>query len=105
MGDDTRERPTLNARAILQGTLQCPPGITWTKDIKALFAADADYISHMISVTNGKLDLGDYTSVKMWASTILVKLKSGDMPPFPYPAFTPEQVNLFACWIQQGMPE
>lgn len=102
---DTHNQPRSAARTILEGTLQCPAGVTWTKDIKQLFTADPDYIQHMIAITNGKLNLGDYSSVKMWASAILVKLQSGDMPPFPYTAFTPQQVNLFACWIQQGFAQ
>lgn len=91
-----------SARAMLAQKLTCPAGGTsFARDVAPLF--NQTDIDHMKSVTGGKLDLSDYASVSMWAQAIYVKVQSGDMPPYPYPAFTPAQVNTFGCWIQQGL--
>jgi hypothetical protein len=80
--------------------LNCKPNISFKKDILPLFN-DTDQ-SHMLKVTNKKLDLHDYDDVVVYASKILEKVQSGDMPPFPAPQWPQTQVDLFACWIQQG---
>jgi hypothetical protein len=85
--------------------LTCPATVTWTHDIAKLFTA-LD-VAHMKSVTGGQLDLSNYVSTKIWASSIYSHVSSGAMPPpgsgeGPWP---PAQVNLFGCWIQKGCPQ
>lgn len=90
-----------NIRAILKGAAtNCPPGVSFAKDIAPLFTAND--ISHMKQVTGGSLDLSSYASVKIWAAKILSEVSSGNMPPPPEAQWTPAMVNTFACWIQQG---
>ncbi|KQY35826.1 hypothetical protein ASD21_00785 [Caulobacter sp. Root1455] len=89
-----------NVRELLGAALSCPTSVSFATDIAPLF--NSTDISHMKNVTGGKLDLSNYDSVVMWSSAIYGKVQSGDMPPFPAPAWTPDQVNLFGCWIQLG---
>jgi hypothetical protein len=89
-----------NVRELLGSALTCPTSVSFAKDIAPLF--NSTDISHMKNVTGGKLDLSNYDSVTMWSSAIYGKVQSGDMPPFPADAWTPDQVNLFGCWIQLG---
>lgn len=85
--------------------LSCPNQVTWTNDIKQLFTQTD--ISHMLQVTGGQLNLGDYNSVVIWASKIYSEVASGAMPPpgSGENPWTSDMVNTFGCWIQQGKPE
>jgi hypothetical protein len=85
--------------------MNCPNQVTWTADIQGLFTA-VD-VAHMKNVTNGALDLSDYQSVKVWATTIYQEVSSGAMPPAGSGegAWTPAMINTFGCWIQQGCPQ
>jgi len=85
--------------------LKCPGPVTWTADIQRLFTAMD--VAHMKQVTMGALDLGDYQSVKIWSSKIFDEVSSGAMPPAGSGenAWTPQMINLFGCWIQQGCPQ
>lgn len=78
----------------------CPPGVSFAKDIAPLFT-DTD-TEHMISVTNGSLNLKKYDDVKIYAAQIYSRVSSGSMPPPPTPAWTQQMVQLFACWMQQA---
>jgi len=78
----------------------CPSGVSFAKDIAPLF--NGTDVAHMKQVTKGSLDLSSYDSVKIWAAQIYSQVSSGNMPPPPQQAWTPAQVNLFACWISQG---
>jgi hypothetical protein len=94
-----------------------PP--TWTNDIAKLFTPTD--ITHMKDQTKSlppadQLDLSSYNSVKIWAKTILPRVKSGNMPPsgtmqppgeqppeqIPW---TDEMVNTFSAWIDAGCPQ
>ena len=83
--------------------LNCPNPVTWTNDIKQLFTAMDT--AHMQSV--GGFDLSNYNDVKMWASAIYPRVSNGSMPPpgSGEKRWTPDMVNTFGCWIQQGCPE
>ena len=85
--------------------LSCPTPVTWTNNIKGLFTP-VD-ITSMKAVTGGRLDLGDYNSVKIWAHQIYNVVANGLMPPpgSGEGPWTPDKVNTFGCWIQQGCPE
>jgi len=76
-------------------------GVGFAKDIAPLF--NATEINCMKQATGGQLDLSSYPSVKSFASQIYTKVAAGDMPPPPAPAWTPDMVNTFGNWIQQGM--
>jgi hypothetical protein len=83
--------------------LTCPAQVTWTNDIKKLFTAlDVD---HMKQVAN--FDLSSYQDVKIWATAIYSAVSSGHMPPpnSGEKPWTPDMVNTFGCWIQQGCPQ
>jgi len=85
--------------------LNCPNPVTWTADIQKLFTPlDID---HMKKKTMGALDLGDYQSVKIWATKIYDEVSSGAMPPAGSGenAWSPAMVNTFGCWVQQGCPK
>jgi len=85
--------------------LSCPKlKLSFAKNIAPLFTATD--INHMKSVTQGRLDLSDYGDVKIYASTIYNKVKSGQMPPpgVGEGPWTPQQVQTFGCWMQQGCP-
>lgn len=85
--------------------LTCPTSVTWTKDIQPLFTATD--VAHMKQVTGGALDLSNYESVKIWASKIYSYVASGAMPPpgSGEQPWSPQKVNTFGCWIQQGCPQ
>lgn len=85
--------------------LVCPTQVTWTNDIKKMFTATD--IAHMKQVTNNQLDLGSYASVKIWAHKIYSEVSSGNMPPpgSGEGPWSPDWVNTFGCWIQQGCPQ
>ena len=85
--------------------LSCPTQVTWTKNIQSLFTATD--VDHMKQVTNGALDLSSYSSVKIWAAKIYSEVASGAMPPAQSgeQPWTPDMVNTFGCWIQQGCPQ
>ena len=85
--------------------LTCPTSVTWTKDIQKMFTATD--IAHMKQVTGGALDLGSYASVKIWAAKIYNEVVGGAMPPpgSGESPWTPDMVNTFGCWIQQGTPQ
>jgi hypothetical protein len=85
--------------------LTCPTTVTWTADIKKLFTQTD--IDHMKAVTGGSLDLGTYSSVKIWARKIYSLVASGSMPP-PGSGEQPWSaawVTTFGCWIQKGCPQ
>jgi hypothetical protein len=85
--------------------LTCPTPVTWTANIKGMFTpTDVD---HMKQATRGTLDLSSYASVKIWAAKIYSEVASGAMPPAGSgeAPWTPDMVNTFGCWIQQGLPE
>jgi hypothetical protein len=83
--------------------MDCPDPITWTNDIRRLFT-EVD-IDHMKQAKH--IDLGDYMSVKIWATKIYKEVSSGDMPPpgSGEAQWTSAMVNTFGCWIKQGCPE
>jgi hypothetical protein len=85
--------------------LNCPNPVTWTDNIAGFFTASD--IAHMKAVTNGRLDLGSYTSVKIWAHRIYNVVSTGNMPPpgSGEQPWTHDKLNTFGCWIQQGCPE
>src|SRR5258708_1135170 len=92
---------TKKARAIVASAKACPPNISFARDILPLFRPiDVDHMKH---VTANKLDLSDYQSTKIWSQEILNRLQDQSMPPTPAAPWTPANINLFACWIQQGM--
>lgn len=78
----------------------CPPGVGFAKNIAPMFTATD--VAHMKQVTGGSLDLSNYNDVKVYASAIYSRVSSGSMPPPPEAAWTPDMVQLFACWMQQG---
>jgi hypothetical protein len=83
-------------------SLNCPTPITWTNNIAGMFTQlDVD---HMKMVTNGALDLTSYASVKVFATKIFQEVSEGAMPPpgSGENPWTPEMVNTFGCWVQQG---
>jgi hypothetical protein len=89
--------------------LSCPAKVTWTNDIKKLFTS-VD-VAHMIHARN--IDLSKYDDTMIYATTIYARVANGTMPPpgtigpdgqLEKP-WTPEMVNLFGCWIQQGTPQ
>jgi len=85
--------------------LSCPTQVSWSKNIQAMFTpTDVD---HMKQVTGGALDLSSYASVKMWAAKIYSEVAGGAMPPAGSGEnpWTPDMVNTFGCWIQQGCPQ
>ena len=82
--------------------LSCPKPVTWTADIQKMFTTED--INHMLQVTNNQLNLGNYSSVKIWASKIYSEVAAGAMPPpgSGEQPWTQDMVNTFGCWIQQG---
>jgi hypothetical protein len=86
-------------------SLNCPDPVTWTNQIQGFFTQTD--IAHMLQVTNNALNLGEYSSVKIWASKIYSEVEGGNMPPASSgePAWSSDKVNTFACWIQQGCPQ
>jgi hypothetical protein len=54
-----------------------------------------------------RLDLTDYTDVKMNAEVIWTQIGSvpPNMPPHPFPPFTPEQVATFKQWMNEDYPQ
>jgi hypothetical protein len=82
--------------------MSCPSDVTWTNDVQKMFTP-LD-IAHM--KTKG-IDLSSYESVKINAIAIYSRVASGNMPPpgSGEDAWTPDMVNTFGCWIQQGTPE
>ena len=87
-------------REFFQG-LQCPTKITWSNDVKDLFTAYD--ITCMKQVRN--IDLGNYEAVKIWATQIYAMVANGTMPPpsSGEPRWPQPKVDIFGCWIQQGM--
>jgi porphyrinogen peroxidase len=85
--------------------LNCPNPVTWTDTIAGLFTASD--IAHMKAVTDGRVDFGSYTSVKIWAHRIYNVVSTGNMPPpgSGEQPWTHGKVNMFGCWIQQDCPE
>lgn len=85
--------------------LSCPTPVTWTNNIQQMFTP-LD-VAHMKQVTQGALDLSDYNSVKIWATKIYSEVAAGAMPPpgSGENPWTPDMVNTFGCWIQQGTPQ
>lgn len=90
----------INIRHQIATTTNCPPGLSFAKDIAPLF--NVVDVAHMKQVIRGALDLGSYNDVKIYAAQVRGKVSAGDMPPPPADAWTPAMVNTFACWIQQG---
>jgi hypothetical protein len=82
--------------------LNCPSNVTWTSDIQKMFTATD--ITHM--KTKG-IDLSNYQDVMINAVAIYNRVQSGSMPPpgSGEKPWSPEWVNTFGCWIQQGCPE
>ena len=76
--------------------------LSYAKDIKPMFTAmDQD---HMLN-QQGMFDLWDYNDVKTNAASILSPVKSGRMPPpGSEPRWTPEMVQKFQNWINEGYP-
>ncbi len=71
--------------------------VSFERDIAPLFKL---YRAGML----WSMDLTKYEDVKASAKPILARIRSGNMPPPPYPSMTPEQVELFAAWIRQDFP-
>ena len=88
-------------RDALASELNCTPGLSFAKYIAPLF--NSTDVQHMLYATNSQLDLSQYDSVKVWAHAIYKKVSEHIMPPPPADPWTPDMVNTFACWIQQGM--
>ena len=86
------------------GALNCPNQVTWTNDIQSMFT-QLD-IDSMKTMGNPPIDLSSYDQVKTNAHPILGKVASGAMPcpQSGEPQWSQDQVNTFACWIQQGCP-
>jgi hypothetical protein len=86
-------------------SLNCPNPVTWTNQIQGFFTQTD--IQHMLSVTNNALNLGDYSSVKIWANKIYSEVASGAMPPpsSGEPQWSQDKANTFGCWIVQGCPQ
>ncbi len=76
--------------------------LSFAKDIKPMFTAmDQD---HMLN-QQGMFDLWDYNDVKTNAASILSAVKSGRMPPpGEEPRWTPDKVQKFQNWINEGYP-
>lgn len=85
--------------------MNCPNPVTWTANVQKMFTSTD--INHMLSVTNNQLNLGSYSSVKIWASKIYSEVASGAMPPpgSGEQPWTQDMINTFGCWIQQGCPQ
>ena len=49
------------------------------------------------------LDLASYDEVKMQAQDIVSRVSNGTMPPPPETSWSPDQVQRFQDWIDQGM--
>jgi hypothetical protein len=82
--------------------LQGSTNVTWTNNIKQMFTAKD--IAHM---KTKNIDLSDYTSVSINAVAIYSRVSNGSMPPpgSGQNAWTPDMVNTFGLWIQQGTPQ
>jgi hypothetical protein len=82
--------------------LNCPTNVTWSGNIQKMFTATD--IAHM--KTKG-IDLSKYQDVMINAVAIYNRVQSGSMPPpgSGEQPWSPEWVNTFGCWIQQGCPE
>ena len=68
--------------------------VSFAADVKPLFRLK-DFASMRF-----KFDLGSYTDVSSHADRILARLRSGTMPCDG--EWPPEQVDLFARWVQSG---
>ncbi len=92
----------------LKAGLVCPPNVSFAKDIAPLFKINPKSIDHMLKYSKQQhpplqppIDLSNYADVKHWAGMIYSEVKSGSMP-IGGPKWTPDQLNLFLCWAQQG---
>lgn len=72
--------------------------VTFTKDIGPIFSKWASRMAW-------RLDLAKYEDVKANASIIYGQISSGNMPPPDYDSLTPQQIDLFKQWMDQGCPE
>ena len=87
--------------------MSCPKSVTWTNDIQQMFTS---VTSHM--KLKG-IDLSSYQAVMVNAVPIYTQVSNGWMPPpgtigpdgKPEQPWSPDKVNTFGCWIQQGTPE
>lgn len=71
--------------------------VSFERDIAPLFKL---YRAGML----WSMDLAKHEDVKANAKAIFARIRSGNMPPPPYPSLTPEQVELFATWMRQDFP-
>jgi hypothetical protein len=77
---------------------ECPPGVTFWKDIRPLFR-DSD-VKAMNDVPAGKVHLDDPAGVAAKADLIYALVAAGKMPcDHKWPD---DSIRLFACWIEQG---
>ena len=86
---------------------------TWEYPIKSFFN-DID-INHMLTISRGGLNLGKYEDVKNKGKEIYVKVLGKDfedvqffgqrMPTPPSPEWTPDMLNLYKKWMDNGYPE
>ena len=51
-----------------------------------------------------RFDLTDYEHVKANAQTIYGRINGGGMPPPPFDPLTPEQIQTFRQWMDEGCP-
>lgn len=95
MSEKTNARPRLDQPI---PPLTCPvTPYTWTNDVKKLF--DPTDVACMIN--NGGFDLSNYDDVVANAPQIYAAVKSQWMP-LGKTKWTPQMVNIFGCWAQQG---
>lgn len=75
--------------------------VSFEKDIVPMFY---DYRGPML----WRFDLIKYEDVKANAAMIYGMIKegpeNGGMPPTPFPAFTDDQINMFAQWMTDDYP-
>jgi hypothetical protein len=73
--------------------------IGFVEDIVGFFSQkDRDHMAFM-------MDLGAWDSVRDNAVGIERETREGRMPPAPDPQWTPDQVQRFSAWINEGMPK
>jgi hypothetical protein len=80
----------------------CPLNLSFASDIVVLFTPD-----EISCMKNNGIDLSNYSAVVANAPGILTAVTPTDpntppIMPMGLPAWTPDMVATFACWMQQG---
>ena len=80
---------------------------TWEVPIRSFF--NAIDINHMLKITQGKLDLADYDSVRASGKQIYDRVSrpdgaAGKMPIPPSEPWTAAMIATFKLWMDRGYP-